>query len=212
MKFCAKCGQSIEDNVQICPNCGTAVAANGENAANPVNNGQEGENKPVNDNAAQNPAPQAPVYNAAPNQQGYQQYQNQGMPQGGYQNPQMGQPVYMGVDPTDHTKEMDANDIAENKIYAITVYVLGWVGIVIAALIAKDSKFVRFHIAEMTRLLILQVIVGIITLVLFFTLIVPAAGGVFSLVLLVVRVVGFVNTCSGKAKEIPLMHSFKFLV
>ncbi len=176
MKFCTNCGESLEDDVQVCPKCGTPV-----NAA-----AQQGQ----------------------PIQQGPQMQQPYGQaPQGpvpGYQ------PMYM-IDPTDHTNEMDPKDIAENKILAIAMYVLSVVGMLFAILAGKDSKFVGFHFREVLRLTVLETLVGIVTVLLFWTIIVPIAGGIFELVLLVVQIIGFVNTCKGKAKELPIVHAFKFL-
>ena len=205
MKFCTNCGGAMADNVEICPKCGTHAPVQNQEAS-------------TNESAAASSSEQST--NAAPNQnnqesnpvqfQAQPTYQGQQM-NGNYQGmPQMGQPMY-AYDPTDHTSQMDAEDIRENKVYAVGVYVLGWFGIVIGALAAKDSRFVKFHMDEMMRLLILQILVGIVTLVLCWTIIVPIAAGVFSLVLFVIRIIGFVNACSGKAKEMPMIHAFKFV-
>ena len=167
MKFCTNCGESLEEDAQVCPKCGTPVGA-----ANATPNMQQ---------------PTQP-YAAAP----------------GYQ------PMYV-VDPTDHTGEMDPADIADNKILAIAIYVLSWAGMIIALLAARDSKFVGFHLREVLRLLVLESLVAIVALVLCWTIIVPVLAGVFGIVLFVVQIIGFVNACNGKAKELPIVHAFKFL-
>jgi uncharacterized membrane protein len=175
MKFCTNCGESLEEDAQVCPKCGTPVGAA---------------------NATPNPAP-----SAAPNMQ---------QPTQPYAAAPGYQPVYV-VDPTDHTAEMDPADIAENKILAIAIYVLSWAGMLIALLAARDSKFVGFHLREVLRLLVLESLVAIVALVLCWTIIVPIVAGVFGIVLFVVQIIGFVNACNGKAKELPIIHAFKFL-
>ncbi len=221
MKFCTNCGQSLDENTTICPKCGTAVAAGVENqgdATTAANNEQTttdnqtasaNQQAQANNQSAQNGAPQGAAYGAQANQQ---QYQNQGMPQGGYQNPQMGQPMYNApVDLSDHTSQFTREDIAENKTFALLPYIFGLVGIIVAAIIASDSKFVRFHIREMVKLELISYLVLFISLILTIVIIGPIVGGIISIVLFVVRVIGFVNTCYGKAKELPIISAFKFL-
>ena len=181
MKYCTNCGEGVEDNIQICPKCGKPIAP------------------AVSADAAQN---QAPQMQQAP--QGFNQSYPQGQP-GVYQ-----QPMY-AYDPTDHTMEMDPQDISDNKILAIACYILSWPGMIVALLAARDSKFVGFHLRQMLKLNVLEVLIALITLVLCWTIIVPIAGGICEVVLLVVQIIGFVNTCKGKAKELPIVNAFKFL-
>lgn len=135
-------------------------------------------------------------------QQPIQQYQ-----QNQYQ--QYAPPVY--VDLSDHTGEMDPDDIAENKLIASMCYIFGLIGIVIAAIIAKESRFVRFHIKQGIKIAILNALVLIITAVLSITIIVAIAGFVCLVILLVVDIICFFNTISGKAKEPPIVKGFGFL-
>ncbi|WP_029323159.1 zinc-ribbon domain-containing protein [Butyrivibrio sp. AE3004] len=186
MRFCTNCGEGIDDKAQMCPKCGAPVLGQGN---------------------------QIPLQMVPP-QDGAQQTgqipggtTQQGMGQGIYQQPQM----YPAFDPTDHTKDMDPSDIVENKILAVAIYVFSVVGMIIALLAARDSKFVGFHLREAIRLAVLDTIVGIVAVVLCWTFIVPIAACVFACVLFVVRIIGFVNACKGKAKELPIIHSFKFL-
>lgn len=50
------------------------------------------------------------------------------------------------VDPYDHTAEFDAKDVSNNKVYAMLLYLMGIVGIVIALLASRDSDYLKFHI------------------------------------------------------------------
>lgn len=118
-------------------------------------------------------------------------------------------PVY--VDPNDHTSEFDPADISENKVTAMAAYILGMVGIIIALLAAPNSKYAAFHSRQALKLEIVDVLLVLISAVLAFTVVVPIAGGVCLLILLVVRIICFFNVCSGKAKEAPIISSLGFL-
>lgn len=118
-------------------------------------------------------------------------------------------PVY--VDPNDRTSEFDPADISENKVTAMAAYILGMVGIIIALLAAPNSKYAAFHSRQALKLEIVDVLLILISAVLAFTVVVPIAGGVCLLILLVVRIICFFNVCSGKAKEAPIISSLGFL-
>ncbi len=137
-------------------------------------------------------------------------FQQAQQPYMGAPNPAYQQQMY-AYDPADHTAEMDEKDIVENKTLAITMYLFGWMGMLIAAIAAKASKFVPFHLRQVLKFELLATLVGIVTLLLCWTIIVPIAASIFYIVLLVVKIIGFVNVCSGKAKELPVVSAFKFL-
>jgi uncharacterized membrane protein len=130
-------------------------------------------------------------------QQRYQQYQYQ-------------QPVQT-VDPKDHTAEFDAKDISENKVMAMAAYILGVVGIIIALLAANKSEYAGFHVRQSLKLSIVETLIALASVFLFFTLIVPLAGIICSGICFVLRVIMFFNVCNGKAKEVPIISSLGFL-
>lgn len=111
----------------------------------------------------------------------------------------------------DFTSDFDENDIAENKIFAMSVYALSVVGIVIALLAAGDSAFVRFHVKEALKISILEIVTSIVTLILFWTVIVPVLGGIIALLMTIARVIGFVNVCKGKAIRAFVVRDINFL-
>lgn len=125
---------------------------------------------------------------------------------GGY-NPPV--PVY--VDPSDHTAEFDPKDISENKVIAMAAYVLGMVGIIIALLAAPKSAYAAFHSRQALKLEIVNMLMATITLVLCWTIIVPIAYGVCTVILLVVRIICFFQVCSGKAKDAAIIGALPFL-
>lgn len=111
----------------------------------------------------------------------------------------------------DFTSDFDENDIAENKIFAMSVYALSVVGIVIALLAAGDSAFVRFHVKEALKISTLEIVTSIVTLILFWTVIVPVLGGIIALLMTIARVIGFVNVCKGKAIRAFVVRDINFL-
>lgn len=131
-------------------------------------------------------------------------------PQGTY-TPPYPRPTVVYVDPSDHTAEFDSEDIHDNKLFALLGYILGTMGILIALLAAKDSPFVRFHMKQMLKILICTWIVAIISAVFFWTVVIPIAGGVCTIILLIVRVICFCQAAGNKAKDAAIVKGFGFL-
>ena len=200
MKTCPTCGATLDDATMFCTQCGTNL----QGAPDFANTqGSASNQDTVNQDAAPN--------QGMPNQG----MPNQGMPN---QGPMPGQgapyqqyaqaPVF---DPYDHTAEYSPKDISDNKVIAILVYLMGTIGIIIALLASKESPYVAFHLRQGLKFLAVEVIVGIVSAVLFFTLIVPIAGGIFLIVLWVIKIICFFQICSGKAKEPAIIRSLGFL-
>lgn len=122
----------------------------------------------------------------------YQQYSSQAMP-------------------WDHTKEFDPQDISDNKVIAMLVYLLGVPGIIIALLGSNHSPYARFHLRQALKFLVIETLLLMVVLVLCWTLIVPIVGGLFECVLIVVKIICFFSICNGQAKEPPIIRSFGFL-
>ena len=121
--------------------------------------------------------------------------------------PPYAQPYY---DPYDHTAEFDAKDISDNKVFAMAVYLLGVIGIIIALLAARDSKYVAFHLRQGMKFAIVYVLTALCMAILAVTVIVPIAGLVFLCVLSVIRIICFFQVCGGKAKEPAIIRSMTF--
>ena len=117
----------------------------------------------------------------------------------------------MTMDPLDHTAEFDPADIRENKLLAMVVYLMSAVGIIIALLAAPNSAYVRFHVRESLKLLICEMLLGFITALLAWTVIVAILGAIALVVLLVVQVICFVRVCKGQAKQAPIISKIGFL-
>jgi uncharacterized membrane protein len=181
--ICPKCGSEMPDDSAFCTRCGASLHTGT----------QENQNSQGTPYGYGNPQGNNGAYYGNPQM-------NNGMP--------YGQPY---VDPKDHSTEFDGKDIAEHKLFAMLPYLLGILGTIVALLVAKDSPYVGFHVREGIRILVSEVLLGLITVVLCWTVVVPIAAAVCFIILLVVRIISFVNVCNGKAKEAAIVSNFGFL-
>ena len=111
----------------------------------------------------------------------------------------------------DHTAEFDAQDISDNKVYALSAYVFSFLGIILCHVLAKESPYAQFHAREALKIDLVTVVVYIVSCLLCWTCIVPVAGVILILILLVVNIIAFVQVCKGEAKEPWLIRSIKAL-
>ncbi len=132
-------------------------------------------------------------------------------PECGFKFGAIAEPRAVVTDVYDHTSEFSTEDIANNKLYAILMYCVSLMGIIIGLLAAGDSPYVRFHIKQSLKLFICEVILGLITGALFWTVIVGIVGGIAIVVLAVVNIICLVNACKGLAKEPPIVCKIGFL-
>ena len=137
-------------------------------------------------------------------------------PQQQYQQPPYQQPAPAPApepNPFDHTDEFSEEEVHDNKIFALSVYALSFIGIIIA-LLAKssdNSQYLRFHIKQQLMILIGQVMVGFITALLSWTCIVPVAGAAMLAFLGIVEIICFINVCRNKSIEPLLIRRLGFL-
>lgn len=117
------------------------------------------------------------------------------------------------VSSTDHTAEFSPAEVADNKLFAALIYALSIVGVVIALLanINNKSEYLKFHIKQGLKLFIANMIVTVASLVLCWTFIVPFAGAICSLIILVVDVICFIQTLRNKSVEPPIISGLGFL-
>lgn len=182
MKTCPNCNQILEDADTFCTNCGTRLQNTDVHTdANAAQNTYAGAQANAN-----NPytAPNTAAPNAAP--------------------------VYAS-DPYDHTYEFDTKDISDNKVMVMALYLLGTIGILIALLAAPQSPYVNFHLKQVMKFTVTEILMAILCLLLCWTFIVPLACLIMFLVLGVVKIICFFQVCSGKAKEPAVIRSLSFL-
>lgn len=128
-------------------------------------------------------------------------------PAGGY--PQ--QPAVVMVAPYDHTREFDPQDVSDNKVYGMVIYLMGVIGVIVGLLAAQSSPYVAFHVRQALKFTVVDTLIGLAALVLCWTLIVPVAAAAAYVVLWVVRIICFVQICQGKAIEPAIIRSLGFL-
>lgn len=131
---------------------------------------------------------------------------NCGTPSNGDPQPQP-QPQAYYADPADHTAEFSAKDISDNKVFAMLPYIMSVVGVIIALLASNESPYSRFHVRQALKIDVATTLVAVVTALLAWTCIVPIAGAIAAIVLLVIRVICFVQVCQGKAKEPAIIRS-----
>lgn len=131
--------------------------------------------------------------------------------QGGYQD-QGGYAYGAGYAmPYDHTAEFTQQDIHDNKVFCLCMYLMGVVGVIIAMLGSHDSPYTAFHVRQSLKITVAQTLTGVASLLLCWTIVVPLAGVCFIGVLSVVRIICFFRICNGKAIEPPIVRSIGFL-
>lgn len=136
--------------------------------------------------------------------------QNAGYAQQPYGQPPYAAPV-LTVDPYDHTAEFDAQDISDNKVLCMLVYLMGAIGIIYALLAGKDSKYVAFHVRQALKFSVVTILLGLVAAILCWTIIVPIAVGICIVIIFVLKIICFFQICSGKAKEPAIIRSLGFL-
>ena len=115
----------------------------------------------------------------------------------------------------DTTSQFDPQDITNNKVMAILAYF--GILVLIPIFAAKESKFARFHANQGLILFIGCIAIYLVQSVLLAILpfriwwLISIIVSIVALVIFVLAIIGIVNAAQGKAKELPLVGSFKLL-
>ena len=144
--------------------------------------------------------------------------QQSSVPDTGYTEPPVYAAVVPYVDPYDHTAEFDAADIAENKLFAMAMYLLGPLGMIIAMLAVQDSRYTAFHVRQALKLTVAEIL-GILVLVVAAFLMWSLRMRVFMVFVIAVAIIGLVaihllcvlQVIRSKAKEVYLVRNLRFL-
>ena len=107
----------------------------------------------------------------------------------------------------DHTAEFDAKDISDNKVYALCVYAFDLLGILLGAILAKDSEYLKFHLREAMKFEIVEFIMVLAASLLCWTIIIPVVAAVFCIIVFVLKIIAFVQVCKGEAKDPWMIRS-----
>ncbi|MBR6159231.1 MAG: zinc ribbon domain-containing protein [Lachnospiraceae bacterium] len=111
------------------------------------------------------------------------------------------------IEPWDHSADYDAQDISDNKVYALSAYLFSILGVILCNILGKSSPYAQFHAREALKLDVVVLVVYLLTFLLCWTCIVPVAGTILLLILTVVRIISIVQVCKGLAKEPWLIRS-----
>ena len=113
----------------------------------------------------------------------------------------------------DTTASFDPEDIRQNKAMAILAYI-SWL-VLIPLFLAKSSKFARFHCNQGLILAIVEIICWVVLGILgglpLIGWIFRLVNGILGIVFLILAILGIVNVVNGRAKELPVIGSFKIL-
>lgn len=117
------------------------------------------------------------------------------------------QPV-VAYDPADHTAEFDPQDISDNKIFAMSAYLLGVLGIIIALLVGSHSPYAMFHARQSLKISLVSILCTLVMIVPFIGWIV---GGIACIIVTVIAIICFFQVCKGQAKEPAIIKDLNFL-
>lgn len=113
----------------------------------------------------------------------------------------------------DTTSEFEEEDINQNKAMAVLSYF--GILVLLPIFLAKESKYARFH-ANQGLILFIVYFVAIVACITLSNI--PILGILFVIIkyliyvaCLILAILGIINACNGKAKELPLIGRFKIL-
>jgi uncharacterized membrane protein len=108
--------------------------------------------------------------------------------------------------PVAATPVAGANDVEQNKIYAVLAYI--GILFIIPLLAAKDSPFAKFHANQGCVLFIASVILGVVAVIPVLGWLAAFVGGIGTLVL---AIMGIINAINGKMEKLPLIGDIELI-
>lgn len=112
------------------------------------------------------------------------------------------------VNPYDHTGEFSPEDVSDNKAFAMLLYLAGVLGLLVALIASRDSAYLKFHLRQGIKILVVTLLSVVLCVIPFLGWIV---AGVWSVMSLVITLICFFRVCAGKSIEAPIVRSFGFL-
>lgn len=109
------------------------------------------------------------------------------------------------------TADYSQTDIQENRIVCMCVYLLGVFGVIIALLMAPGSDYTRFHVNQSLKFTVLEALLAVISVLLFWTVLIPVLCALAMLVLMVAKLLCFVDVVKNQAVLSPVLHLIRFL-
>jgi len=215
MKYCSKCGTSLPDDAKFCTACGEAVNEM-------ENNGQGPQTESGSANA------QGEEFNTQsedPN--------TRGNTSGNGTESKFKEAFNKFNDTPDHSAELEKEDVEKNK----GISVLSYFGLLllIPLLVRPESKFAKYHanqglvffiasliysavlaaveaaIGGLNVLLIALIPAGVVAGLSIGFAVIGFVASLLGIVPLVFMIIGIVNVCNGKAKELPIIGKYRIL-
>lgn len=120
----------------------------------------------------------------------------------------------MVSDVKDESSSFDKKDVESGKVMGILSY-LGILALV-PYLTEKNNKFVIYHAKQGLNLFIIEIIGSAIisiagSFLFVLSFIVSLISSAFALGIFVLSILGIVDVCNGKAKELPVINKFKII-
>ena len=116
-------------------------------------------------------------------------------------------------DVEDTTSEYTQEDMEKNKVMAILSYIIP----LIPYFVEKESPWVKYHAKQGMNLLIISIILSvglsIISAILTWRLwwLTTTVSSLVSLAIFILAIIGIMNVCNGKARELPVINKFKII-
>ncbi len=119
------------------------------------------------------------------------------------------------TDVKDSSKEFSKKEQEDGKAMGILSYIIP----LIPYFVEKDNKFVKYHATQGMNLLIISLIYAVAYSILsFIFLFIPVVGwivvaliGLLGFGILALCIMGIIDVCNGKARELPIVNKIKFI-
>ena len=106
----------------------------------------------------------------------------------------------------DTTSEYSPGDINNNRVMAFLSYL--WIFFIVPLIAASNSPYAKFHANQGLLLFLFDVVIAIVAMI-------PVVGWIISAVgaamVLILRIIGIVNSLKGEAKELPLIGKYRII-
>ena len=112
-------------------------------------------------------------------------------------------------DVKDDSQEFSEQEKKDGKVLAIVAYIIP----LIPFLVEKNNKYVVYHAKQGMNLLIISIIASIVLSII--STMFPVIGGLLTFVLdlgiFALCIMGIIDVCNGRAKELPIINKMKII-
>lgn len=199
MKICNVCGFSCEEEMTVCPTCGKNCdgseqpkTENSPKATDPF----EKYRKEIDDQIKQ----QEKIISELQEKMKTENQENN--------SPKKKEKAF---DEFDKTELFSEEDVKNNRLFAVLIYLTGAVGIIISMIYDKNSPYLSFHRNEGIKIAITEALILLVSLLLFWTFIIPVLGTAALITLNVIKLISASWTLKGQSKEALILRNINIL-